>query len=263
MFALVVFPAAVVFGHIEDVLALALVLLAISALLGERWTASGLLLGVAVGFKQWAVLGIPLLVALAPSGARARSLRASLLPPVALLAAPLIIDWRHASLALLRPRSFPQLGHAAPWVHHATVPTVGTMFRLGAVVIAVGLAFVIRERRDPAVVLAAFALAFLSRLAFEPVVFAYYLCPALALLFMHERARGWSGLRTVVLGAGWLAFFLLHPRPVLWWMGAIALAASLAWPAVADVWRAVRRPRVDAPRPDAVIQSEVGLQPVP
>jgi hypothetical protein len=151
------------------------------------------------------------------------------------VAIPLVADWSHASEALFRSRSFTQLGHAALWVHHSATPLVGTPFRLGALVTALVVAVLVRDRRRPPEILASLALVFLARLVFEPVVFAYYLCPPLALLFLREQARGRTGLRTVVLGCAWMAFFLLHPNPVVWWAVSAALAAGLAVPAVAEL----------------------------
>jgi hypothetical protein len=236
----VVFPTTVVFGHVEDVLALAFVLLAIRSLSSERWTAGALLLAVAISFKQWAFLGVPLVIAVVPSQVRLRALRDCLVLPATLVAIPLAADWAHASRALFAPQSWTSLGHAALWVHRSPQPVVATRLRLGAMLVAILIAFLIRDRREPTVILAGLALAFMARLLFEEVIFAYYLSPLLAVLFLHERVRGGSGARTVVLGSAWLAFFLLHPNTVLWWGLSMLLAAGLCHPAVAEVWRVAR-----------------------
>jgi len=243
-FGMVLFPAAVVFGHFEEMLALAFGLFATRALLEERWARAALLLGVAIAFKQWAVLAVPPFVVVAPPGLRLRVLRLALVLPVALVAVPLAVDWSHASLALFRPLSFPQLGHAALWIHRSATPIVGTPTRVAAVATAVGIALCLRRRRSAEAILAAVALALLARVWLEPVAFAYYLCPPLALLFLHERARGRTGARTVLLGCGWEAFFLLHPDPILWWSISALVTAWLASPAVAEVWRAATSGRV-------------------
>jgi hypothetical protein len=99
-------------------------------------------------------------------------------------------------------------------------------------VVAFGLAFDIRRRRDPAALLAALGVAFLVRLAVEPVVYGYYLAPALALLLLHE-ATTTGGVRwTPLLGVAALASFALYPPLALWWMGLALLCACLAAPAV-------------------------------
>jgi len=69
------------------------------------------------------------------------------------------------------------------------------------------------------------------------VVFAYYLVPSLALLFLHERVAGRSGLRTAAGGGTILLFFLVHPSPWLWWTVTAAVAVWLAVPATQDVLR--------------------------
>lgn len=99
------------------------------------------------------------------------------------------------------------------------------------------LAWWLRGRRRPQTRLAGFGLAFLSRLFFEPVVLAYYLAPSLALLFLHERVTGRSGLRRAVGGAATLLFFLVHPNPWLWWTAMAGAALWLATPALRDVLR--------------------------
>ncbi len=58
--------------HPEDVLALGLVLLAVSLAFERRWVWAGVLLGLAIGSKQWALLALPALVLVAP-GRRAKA----------------------------------------------------------------------------------------------------------------------------------------------------------------------------------------------
>jgi hypothetical protein len=238
MFCLVLVPGAVVFGHYEDVLALAFVLLGIGAMMGGRFGVAALWFALAIGTKQWALLGVPILLAAAPARSRLRTLVWSLLPPGALMAFTLAVDWDHASRALLHTRSFPQVGHAALWIAHAAARTsVGSPERWGAVATAIALGWWLRGRGRPRLLVAGFAVAFLSRLVFEPVIFAYYLIPSLALLFLHERLTGRSGLRTAVGGGAILLFFPFHPNPWVWWA---VTAVGLVWiaaPAVREVCR--------------------------
>jgi hypothetical protein len=80
-------------------------------------------------------------------------------------------------------------------------------------------------------------LAVLARPLFEPVIFAYDVAPALALLFLHERVAGGTGLRTAVGGGALLLFFLVHPHPWLWWSVTAAVLLWLTVPAIRDVLR--------------------------
>ncbi len=235
MVGLVLMPAAVVYGHFEDVLALALVLLGIRSMFSGRFGAAAMWFGLAIGTKQWALLGLPILVAATPATTRLRTLARSLVIPAALMAFTLSVDWSHASVGLFRPRAFPQLGHAALWVSRSGGEIVGPPERWGAILTAIGLAYWLRDRREPRLLLAGFALAFLSRVLFEPVVFAYYLVPALALMFLHERGAGRTGLRTTVGGGAIMLFFLLHPNPWLWWAVTAAGIGWVASPAARDV----------------------------
>jgi hypothetical protein len=243
MAGLVLMPVAVVYGHFADVLALAFLLLGIRSTISSRFAQAALWFGLAIAAQPWAVLSLPVLIAAAPVGSRARTLVRSLLLPGVLVGYTLITDWTNASTALFRPRAFPQLGHAALWVSRSTQMIVGSPVRLGSLVATVALGWWLRGRTRPRLLLAGFALALLARPLFEPVVFAYDLAPALALLFLHERSAGATGLRSATGGGVVLFFFLLHPEPWLWWAVTGVALVVLASPALHDV---VRRRDVDA-----------------
>jgi hypothetical protein len=251
MVVLVICPAVVVYGHFEDLIALAFVMLGIRQLLRRQWTSAAVWFGLAVGFKQWALLGVPLLVALTPAGSRLRSLAWSLALPGSLMAMMLAMDWGHASQALFAPKAYTTLGHHALWIHPTLTPLVGSPYRALAFVAAFAIAWRLRGRTDPRIVIAGFALVFLSRMLFEPVVFSYYTCPGFALLLLHERARGRSGWRTFLLGTAIQVWFQIEPGPWLWWGVALAIMAVMSAPAVADLAR----------RPLAVTVSGTGAVP--
>jgi hypothetical protein len=235
---LVVLPAAIMWIHYEDVLALAFVLFSLRAVLRRQWSAAALLLGVAVAFKQWAILGLPLLIAASHPGQRRKVLVRTLAVPGLLVALPLAVDWAHASLALIKTRSYPSLsGHRALWVSRAATVVTGTPSRLGTFAVAIAVAWWLRGRSEPDLLLAGFAVIFLSRLLFEPVVFAYYPCPALCLLLLHERLTAGTYRRTILLGGCLLLWFAVRPPPLVWWLVAAGLGALCAGPAALDVWR--------------------------
>jgi hypothetical protein len=232
---LVVVPVLVLYGHGEDALALLAVLAAVRLTARGRWAAAGLVLGVAIASKQWALLALPVL--LARSSPRDRPLLpdASLALPAALALLVLSVDWPHASRALLHPPNYPGFGHAAPWVE-AGVPTVATApFRLGVLAVAVVLAGRARAGTSWSRLLAVLGIALLARCAFEPVVHVYYLAPGLCLLLLHERVTsGWCA-RTAVAGGLLVAWFAVHPAPVLWWAVAALLGVAVAYRAGAEV----------------------------
>jgi hypothetical protein len=236
----------VVYGHYEDVLALGLVMLAVREALRGRSLAGALWLGVAIAVKQWALLALPEYVALCPPGRRVRALVASTALPAGLGLFTLAVDWPHASRALFQARTFPQVGHAALWVSQRTQVLVGTPTRAGAFLVAFAVAWRLWGRLDPGPVLAGFGLAFLSRMAFEPVLYSYYLGTALAFLLLHEWRRTARPWRTLVAGGGWILWFQADPWPWLWWTVSAVLAAVLAASAVRDLISFRREP---APAP--------------
>jgi hypothetical protein len=238
---LVVVPLAVISGHFEDVLALTFVLLSVRGLLrGERVSAA-LLFGVAIAFQPWAVLGLPVFLAVVPAGYRARNLVRVLTIPGLLVAVPLLVDRHAAAAALFRPAADPiSLSHAALWVANRTVPVVATPARAGAFLLAVAVARWMWNRTpDPRLLLAALGVVFLARIFFEPYAAVYQLAPGLAFLLLHERLTTGRWVRTGAIGVVLTAFFFLHLAPPLWWPGAVVLTIPLVWPAVRDV---VRRP---------------------
>lgn len=230
------FPMGVIFGHGEDLLALALVVWGVAAQIKRRPLLAAILFGLAVATKQWASLGVPLLVAASPSERRGRMLGWILGIPAALVLVPLAADWGHASKALLGARVFVTVGHHALWVTSARQTVVGTPFRLGAFLVAGAVAWRLRGDPPASALVAGYALIFTGRMLFEPAVFSYYLGPGLALLALHERLREGTVRRTMLVGTGLLLYFSLYPYPVLWWMGMWAMLSVLAASAVAEVF---------------------------
>lgn len=231
---LVLAPAAIVFGHFEDVLALAFLVLATRD--APRGGLRGALyLGIAIAFKQWAVLGLPILFVAVSPERRARWVAGAVAVPAVLMGIPLVADWPHAAKALFSGSAFPMLGHPALWVGATGEALTAAPYRLVILAGAVGLARKVRGRMDAPVVLAALGLVFLVRLVLEPVVFGYYPCPALAFLLLHEYATTGRVRRTLALGTAMLLLFPFHPNPVLWWTAEAALGVALAVPAVREV----------------------------
>ena len=233
---LVMLPVGLAYGHYEDILALALVVLATRELLRGRPVLGAVVVGLAIATKQWAVLAVPVLVAAAPRGRKIRVLFYAAAVPAAFAAAPLLLDWSHASRSLFAARTFPPDGAAALWVSSGTVSIVGTPVRLGAVAVAVIVAWRLRYRAsEPAALVGGLAVVLLARFLFEPVVYSYYLGPGLALLLVHEGVRGGRGLRTVVLGGGWLLWFQVWPATWWWWALTYALALGVSWSALREL----------------------------
>jgi hypothetical protein len=224
---LVFVPMAVVYGHYEDVLALALLCLAFRDLFAARELRGALLVAAAIAFKQWAILAVPIYVVVCAPAVRVRAALRCVVPPAVLFGAFLALDYKWASFALLHPPAFPIFGHSALWVPASSEYLSDAPTRFGVVVVAIAVAWFIRDRRDPAVVMTALGCVFMSRLVFEPVLLSYYLAPAVAFLLLGERARGGRGVTNVILAGALLLSFPLHPNRLLWWVWAYALGTAL------------------------------------
>ena len=249
-FALVVDPVAIRSGHFEDVLALAFVLFFVRARLRGQPIHAALMLSVAIAFKQWALLAVPLAIVTAPPGRRVRTTAAACAFPALLMAFPLAVDAKHAVPALLGARSWPWLGHPAPWVSDAHRILVGTPARLGAVLFAVLVAWFVRDRSDGSTLLAGLGLVFLGRIAFEPTLYAYYLAPGAMLLVLHAAPVPRRLVRAVVLSLAALAMFLLHLPRDPWWAIEAGIGVALAWPAGREVFLRTRRRAPVQPDPE-------------
>lgn len=235
MLFLVVLPAALI-GHFEDVLAVAFLLLALRSVLNTRYEVTALMLSFAIGFKQWAILALPPLLALIPRGSRLRALTISLALPLSLAVLTLSVDWEHASRALLISPTFPFLGHAVPWLNSDASEASTFGYRLVALGVSLAVAWRLRRGADLSVIMAGLALVFLARAAVEPVPMVYYLAPAFGFLILDERLTSGRQIRTLVIGLPLLAWFAFSPGQRLWWVVYTLGVATLAIPAVRAVF---------------------------
>jgi hypothetical protein len=223
----VVLIPAYYWGHFEDVIALAMTLQAVKYLIAGRFGRAALYLSVAIAFKQWAMLLIPLLVFQAPRGQRIRSLALAGALPAALALFTLGVDWSDASRALLSPLT-PGAntgGHIALFGAAITSRVTRPM----ALLLAGMVAWRARKKSDPAAILWAASLVLLIRPLLEPIVFSYYWSPALLLAggaaMAARRATTVPEWGVLVTGALWCL-----PRGgsnLWWWLG--AAVAGLAF----------------------------------
>jgi hypothetical protein len=232
----VLLPSAGMWMHFEEPLAMACAMWAVTEVLRGNDRRAAIAIGIAICTKQWALLGLPLIVAAAPPGRRVRALAWGAGIPAALFAVPLAFDWSYAAPQLFAAHAYPHAGHAALWVPSAQHITVGTPFRALAVACAIVIARRLRGRTEPTALIAALASVLVMRLVFEPVLFAYYLAPPLAVLLVYELVRTGRVVKTVVFGLAALLLFALHPHPVVWWAAEVALIAPIAGPALSEAF---------------------------
>lgn len=165
-------------GHPEDVFALAAVVLCLRAVARDNWTGAALSLAVAIDFKSWAVLALPL--AAARAGARLRGL--------ALVAGAVFLSWlpflliHHGSLDTT-PILPPIQAWSGPAVLGGAVGASPDWPRDAQVATALALgAMALRRGRWELVPILAFAV----RINLDPAVFVYYGAGALVGAFVWD-----------------------------------------------------------------------------
>ncbi len=242
--AVILMPAtAIYWGHYEDVLALALMLFAVAAISKERWMMAGLLLGVSVATKQWALLMVPMVFFRVPAPHRSRFLLLSVGLPGVAYAIPLIFDREVAWQAFFHAPTAPWRGHPAPWAPSEIGRFVGaTPARIIWVAGALAIAGLARARRDLPSLLAVGGLVFALRLALEPAVPSYYLAAPVCFLLAFEALSRGTVVRTSGLAAGAMLWYFVPAPDALWWVGLMALLGAMAAPAIG----ALLSPRVPA-----------------
>lgn len=230
-------------GHPEDAVAVGLFLYGFLALADARVGRSAWLVGAAVAVQPLVLLAVPLTVA-AVKPRRLAGYAARVAAPAALLLGIALAANRSATLtAVVDQPNWPSVDHVTPWISLARHMSGGAVSagpgRILAIVVACGCAAAGRRswvaagrpaRWDPALLQGLLwwaAVALAIRCAFEPVMVAYYVWPALAVALAVAASR-WSRLVpaslaavvvTFVSGAGWRG-------PWVWW-GAMVAGLSL------------------------------------
>ena len=228
-------------GHPEDALAVGLFLCAILALARDRPARSAWLTGAAIVIQPLVLLALPVLaMAMAPRRLPGFLARAAA-PAVVALGAAAAANWNATYAAVTRQPNFPQINHPTPWA--ALSPHMGDGViaagpaRIVAILVACGCAVLAGRRWHAArgarwdnrtlydvLWWTAFALAL--RCAFEPVVVAYYLWPALAVALVAA-SESWSRLIPAGIVAAVLTFVSQGAwRGVwTWWLPMMVLLA--------------------------------------
>jgi hypothetical protein len=218
--------AAIQRGHPEELLAAALVLGAALAAIGRRPLWAAVLLGLALGTKQWTLLAvIPILIACGP-GFRIRTaliagcLAVALVVPMAIADSGQFVHnnkmaqggWGHASrLSIWWPLGSPQKAgsEGSSQVTVRKLPKRWTAFaRPSVIALALGLSLVFWLRRRgfvPADTLGLLALLLLLRCLLDPMNNDYYHVPFLTFLIAWEgiRVRGLPVMSLFAAAALW------------------------------------------------------------
>jgi hypothetical protein len=233
----------VMYMHPEDAIACAGLIASAHAATTGRARRAGVLLAIAILFKQWAV--IPALVIIAVVSQRERLVTAfyALAVPV-LLMLPFVAAAPHATIsALTGAEASLHIGHRQVWtsaLFGSSTYGSATPLRLLWLAAALGIAWYVRNRPDLTVVFGAIGLVMLARLVCEPTIFAYYLGPVAGFAILCAALRHQPiALRTVcaITMQCWCAFHDLSQG--LWWL---VLAVGMAY-VCAPLFGAIRRDR--------------------
>jgi hypothetical protein len=223
--ALVLVPAAIVYGHYEEVVVLGFLLEAATLTVQRRHVGAAWMLGGALLFKQTALLAVPVLLLQVPPELRRATAVRAFGPVGALGAICLLGDWHATVHAVLLGRSFPGTGRAALWAGSTTA--MAAPVRVSAVLLAVVIGVAIRRHHESAVVLSALAAALLIRTLFEPVLFAYYLAVPTTFAVAAAVAAGARPWLPIAVGGALALAFVPEIDNRLWWVCFAAGVAAL------------------------------------
>ena len=215
---LVLWPVLALWGHPEDVLAIAAASGTLLFAFKRQWRAAGWFFGLAVALQPLVLLILPVVVlAVVPDlRERLKFLIRAALPALCLLAIPLAQSWSATTTTLLHQPNFPTVDHPTPWLflspvmaaahrghgiagvvfvhgHYQRIPgasVIGEVVAAGpgrtialALACGVGL-WAWKVRPGPAHVVWLAALCLALRCVFEGVMDPFYLWPPLALLLV-------------------------------------------------------------------------------
>jgi hypothetical protein len=201
--------------HPQDLVAMALVLLAIAGVLRRRWLTVGIFVGLAILTNQFALLVAVPLFALVPSSQRLRY-TFGVVGSFAIIALPMIIVTAgRATHAVFIGSGFsPARGGTVIWELHLTGTVAFVIERIVPIVLATTLAWCVKRRLgdgalEPVPLVSVLATALALRLVFEVSLWPYYFMAATVLLVLLEVIRG--RIRGIVVG--WLALMTLAFDP--------------------------------------------------
>jgi hypothetical protein len=183
------------YGHFEDVLALTFLLYAVRYVLLDRILLCCFLLSLAISCKQWAVLAVPLVILLSPKGRRLIALVVCSALPLFFVGLVALADPKFGLTALFSPVSPKKtdIGYASvllTWFGSKASQAT----RTASVLVSPLVALVFRSVRTVPSILGALSVLLLLRPLFEPLLYSYYLMPALLVAGLvgaaaHKRFR--------------------------------------------------------------------------
>lgn len=255
--AATVWSASVRWGHPEDAVAMALFVYAVLALFDGRPWRSAWLVGAGIAVQPLVLLAVPVVLAVLPGRRLAAFCAQAAIPASLLVAVAAAANFPATYSALTRQPNWPTVDHPTPWTSLAPKLPGGAVAagpgRLVAIALACACAIIVARRWRSAGRVGQWdsqgllelmwwvALTLALRCAFESVMVAYYLWPALAAALLAA-LTGWVRLIATGVLATTLTFVsqASWPGPWIWWaamVGGLSLTLLVALP-----WVTWRRP---------------------
>jgi hypothetical protein len=189
--AVLLWNVAVIWGHPQDAIAVALVVYAVIFALDDRYKGAGWLLGASLAFQPLTIVVFPIVLVM---GGRSRALGTAIrgvVPTVALVIAPLVASFHATYRSIVVQPAFPDTAynHRTPWTSLA--PSLGGRgpktaigggpLRIAVLALAAGVGWLALRWRDrPEMIIWAVAVALALRCYLESAMTPYYVWPALA-----------------------------------------------------------------------------------
>ncbi len=234
-------PLVVMWGHPEEAIALAFIVLSMVSAFSERWTRAGWYLGFGVAFQPYALLLLPILLGLAPKGTRWATIVRTSLISCALLVLPIIQGFHATVHAVFVQPTYLHPNHGTPLL--ALAPHLsGNVYSAGVsryfVLLCALLAgwWTWTHQPGPRETIWLGALVLAVRCVVEPVMAPYYVWACAA--FLMTVSAGQRSLRFMIT-SGALAFASLWAYQFTsewaYWapiVVALAIAVAMSRPAV-------------------------------
>jgi hypothetical protein len=223
----VLWNVSVLWGHPEDALSVGLAIYALVFALDGRWTGAGWFFGAALATQPLVLLMFPIMLALVGRHQVIGFVVRVFGPAAALLAAPLVSQFRATTHALLDQPNFPGVDHATPWTAFAPVisgrghdlTVAAGPGRIVALVLACGLGWWARRwRHEPDLIVWAAASALALRCFTESVMVDFYIWPVFAVaLVAAARGGRWRLAIGGVVAVATSFIVQLHLSWLPWW----------------------------------------------
>jgi hypothetical protein len=222
---LILVNVTLIWGHLEDAVAVGLLLFAVVSLRKAPAWKTALLLGLAIAVQPLSVLVVPAILARLGWSRAVRVFPLVILPSFIVLLVPFVAEPHALWHAIVDQPNYPSFNHRTPWTSiSARLPDGGVAagpFRAVAVAVTATAGAIAGRRWRSDVGLVWFvAAAFVVRLFSETVIADYYVWPALCVGLLIAGRRSTWALGLFAVGAVALSWFQqMHIWGVWgWWL---------------------------------------------